>query len=31
MSYDKAWDETAEELVSTPSNGEECDTFVDCE
>ncbi len=31
MVYDEAWDETAEELISTPSSGEECDTSEDCE
>ena len=29
--YDEAWDETAEELLSTPSCGDESDTFENCE
>lgn len=29
--YDEAWDETVEELVSTPSTGEQCDTLKECE
>ena len=31
MVYNEAWDETAEEIVSTPSSGGESDTFGDCE
>lgn len=31
MVYDETWDETAEELVSTPSSGDKkSDTFEDC-
>ena len=29
--YDEAWNETIEELVSTPSSGDENDTIEDCE
>lgn len=31
MVYDEAWDETAEELVSTPSSGDGRDTIEACD
>lgn len=29
--YDKVWDETAEEIVSYSSSGDDSDIFEDCE
>lgn len=31
MVYGEAWDETVQNLVSTPSSEDKSDTFEDCE